>query len=102
MAVVAIGGICVTLPKLIANGTSAAKLIDKSLDLFTITVPPALPATMSVGVAFAISRLKKSKIFCISPPRVNVSGLIQIMVFDKTGTLTEDSLQLMGVRGVST
>ena len=55
---------------------------------------------MSVGVAFAIQRLKKSKIFCISPPRVNVSGMIQIMVFDKTGTLTEDGLQLMGIRGV--
>ena len=67
-------------------------MIDKSLDLITITVPPALPATMSVGVAFAINRLKRKKIFCISPPRVNVSGMIQIMVFDKTGTLTEDGL----------
>jgi len=86
---------------LIKIGTSPDKLLDKSLDLITITVPPALPAAMSVGVAFAIQRLKKSKIFCISPPRVNVSGRIQIMVFDKTGTLTEDSLQLMGLRGVT-
>jgi P-type E1-E2 ATPase len=49
---------------------------------------------MSVGVAFAIIRLKKSSIFCISPPRVNVSGRISTFVFDKTGTLTEDGLEI--------
>jgi cation-transporting ATPase 13A3/4/5 len=76
MALVGILGFIATLPQLIALGTETEVLIDKSLDLITITVPPALPATMSVGVAFAISRLKKSKIFCISPPRVNVSGRI--------------------------
>jgi cation-transporting P-type ATPase 13A2 len=102
MACFTIIGYAISLPAMMDQDTTTANLIDKSLDLITITVPPALPAVMSVGVAFAVSRLKKSKIFCISPPRVNVSGLIQIMVFDKTGTLTEDSLQLMGVRGVST
>lgn len=55
---------------------------------------------MSAGAAFAISRLKKNQIYCISPPRVNVSGMIQMMVFDKTGTLTEDGLQILGLRGV--
>jgi len=92
MAVVAVVGFLMTVPTLIELGTEPDMLVDRSLDLITITVPPALPATMSVGVAFAIQRLKRSKIFCISPPRVNVSGRIQIMVFDKTGTLTEDCL----------
>lgn len=92
MALVGISGFTVTIPKLIELEASVESIIDKSLDLITITVPPALPATMSVGVAFAISRLKRSKIFCISPPRVNICGRIQIMVFDKTGTLTEDGL----------
>ena len=68
--------------------------------MITITVPPALPAAMTAGTTFAISRLKKRKIFCISPPRVNVSGRINMMVFDKTGTLTEDGLQVYGFRGV--
>jgi cation-transporting P-type ATPase 13A2 len=63
-------------------------------------VPPALPAAMTVGTVFAISRLKKKKIFCISPPRINVSGRVNLMVFDKTGTLTEDGLQVYGFRGV--
>jgi cation-transporting ATPase 13A2 len=47
---------------------------------------------MTAGTAFAISRLKKKRIYCISPPRVNVSGRVNLMVFDKTGTLTEDGL----------
>lgn len=99
MACVAIFGFAFTIPTLINQGNSTAVIVDRSLDLITITVPPALPATMSVGVAFAVSRLKKKQIFCISPPRVNISGRIQIMVFDKTGTLTEDGLQILGVRG---
>lgn len=100
MAAVGVIGFLATLPQLIELGTATDDLIDKSLDLITITVPPALPAAMSVGVAFAIQRLKRSQIFCISPPRVNICGMIQIMVFDKTGTLTEDGLQILGLRGI--
>jgi cation-transporting P-type ATPase 13A2 len=55
---------------------------------------------MTAGTAFAISRLRKHKIYCISPPRVNVTGRVNMMVFDKTGTLTEDGLQVYGFRGV--
>jgi cation-transporting ATPase 13A3/4/5 len=77
MAVVAVVGFLGTLPILLKRKDSTtAVLIDKSLDMITITVPPALPATMSAGAAFAISRLKSTQIFCISPPRVNISGRI--------------------------
>ena len=67
MALVAVLGFCATIPLLIKHNASALILIGKSLDLITVTVPPALPATMSAGVAFAVSRLKKSQIYCISP-----------------------------------
>ena len=76
MALVAIIGFCITLPLLIQHNGSAIVLIDKSLDLITVTVPPALPATMSAGVAFAVTRLKRAQIYCISPPRVNLSGRV--------------------------
>lgn len=68
------------------------------LDLVTITVPPALPSALAIGVSFSLGRLKKKKIYCISPPKVNVSGKVSIICFDKTGTLTEDDLDLYGVR----
>ncbi|OAA45189.1 ATPase type 13A2 [Beauveria brongniartii RCEF 3172] len=76
-------------------------IIVRALDLITIVVPPALPATLTIGTNFALSRLKRKQIFCISPQRVNVGGKLDIMCFDKTGTLTEDGLDVLGVRVVS-
>ncbi|KAJ6784857.1 hypothetical protein PWT90_00877 [Aphanocladium album] len=76
-------------------------IIVRALDLITIVVPPALPATLTIGTNFALSRLKGKQIFCISPQRVNVGGKLDIMCFDKTGTLTEDGLDVLGVRIVS-
>ena len=81
-------------------GISTGTIIKRALDLITITCPPALPATMSIGTSFAISRLRKSSIFCISPNRVNVGGKLNIWVFDKTGTLTEEGLDVLGIRSV--
>jgi cation-transporting ATPase 13A2 len=72
----------------------------KALDLITVVVPPALPATMSIGTSFAIGRLRKRDIFCISPNRVNIGGKVDIVAFDKTGTLTEDGLDILGVQAV--
>ncbi|XP_045138858.1 polyamine-transporting ATPase 13A3-like isoform X7 [Portunus trituberculatus] len=73
------------------------KTLVRTLDIVTIVVPPALPAAMTVGTYYAQSRLKKKAIFCISPPRINVSGKIKLVCFDKTGTLTEDGLEVWGV-----
>lgn len=75
-------------------------IVVRALDLITIVVPPALPATLTIGTNFALSRLKQKLIFCISPQRVNVGGKIDVMCFDKTGTLTEDGLDVLGIRVV--
>ncbi|KAI9790387.1 MAG: hypothetical protein M1816_005205 [Peltula sp. TS41687] len=72
----------------------------RALDLITIVVPPALPATLSIGTSFALNRLKKKQVFCISPQRVNVGGKLDVICFDKTGTLTEDGLDVLGLRVV--
>ncbi|KAM5126354.1 polyamine-transporting ATPase 13A2, partial [Mantella aurantiaca] len=74
-----------------------SEIVVTALDIITIIVPPALPAAMTVGTVYAQSRLRKQKIFCISPPRINVSGKIKMMCFDKTGTLTEEGLDVWGV-----
>ena len=73
-------------------------ILIRALDLITIVVPPALPATLTIGTNFALSRLRKRNIFCISPQRVNISGKLDVVCFDKTGTLTEDGLDVLGVR----
>ena len=85
---------------MISYGYGAQTIIVRSLDLFTIAIPPILPSAMTVGTAYSLSRLKMQKIYCISPPRVNVSGRVSLMVFDKTGTLTEEGLQVYGFRAV--
>ncbi|KAL5614186.1 hypothetical protein BROUX41_000025 [Berkeleyomyces rouxiae] len=101
MGIVAAVGFCVSLVNFIHLRMDVGVIIIRALDLITIVVPPALPATLSIGTNFAISRLKKKNIFCISPQRVNVGGKLDIMCFDKTGTLTEDGLDVLGVRPVS-
>jgi cation-transporting P-type ATPase 13A2 len=73
-------------------------IIVRALDLITIVVPPALPATLMIGTNFALSHLRGKQIYCISPQRVNVGGKLDIVCFDKTGTLTEDGLDVLGIR----
>ncbi|GKZ62402.1 hypothetical protein AnigIFM49718_009489 [Aspergillus niger] len=98
MAIIAILGFVASFINFIRLGLSWHLIIVRALDLITIVVPPALPATLSIGTNFALSRLKAHKIYCISPQRVNVGGKLDVICFDKTGTLTEDGLDVLGVR----
>lgn len=98
MAFIALLGFSASLINFIRLGLAWHLIIVRALDLITIVVPPALPATLTIGTNFALSRLKKKNIFCISPQRVNVAGKVDIVCFDKTGTLTEDGLDVLGLR----
>ncbi len=101
MACVALLGFITSFVNFIRLRLAWHLIIVRALDLITIAVPPALPATLTIGINFAISRLKSKQIFCISPQRVNVGGKLDLMCFDKTGTLTEEGLDVLGVRVVS-
>ena len=98
MAAIAIIGFIASFVNFVRLGLPWHFIIIRALDLITIVVPPALPATLTIGTNFALSRLKKKQIFCISPQRVNVGGKLDLMCFDKTGTLTEDGLDVLGLR----
>ncbi|KAH8119391.1 Ca-transporting ATPase [Phellopilus nigrolimitatus] len=93
-------GFLISAVQFVRLGVKWHTILIRALDLITVVVPPALPATLSIGTSFALSRLRKSGIFCISPNRVNVSGKVNVCCFDKTGTLTEDGLDILGVRGL--
>uniref|UniRef100_A0A9J7YVB8 ATPase 13A3 n=1 Tax=Cyprinus carpio carpio TaxID=630221 RepID=A0A9J7YVB8_CYPCA len=82
----------------IINEEPVKDIIVKSLDIITITVPPALPAAMTAGIVYAQRRLKKVGIFSISPQRINICGQLNLVCFDKTGTLTEDGLDMWGIQ----
>ncbi|XP_069568613.1 polyamine-transporting ATPase 13A3-like isoform X2 [Brachyistius frenatus] len=91
-------GFIYTIVLSIMNKVPAKTIIIESLDIITITVPPALPAAMTAGIVYAQRRLKRVGIFCISPQRINICGQLNLVCFDKTGTLTEDGLDLWGIQ----
>ncbi|XP_014205361.1 probable cation-transporting ATPase 13A3 [Copidosoma floridanum] len=94
---VAFLGFFYTLAVMIARGNTLTNILIKTLTVFTIVIPPALPSVMAVGKMYAIFRLKKRQIYCINTRAINISGSIDCVCFDKTGTLTEDGLDMMGV-----
>ena len=96
MGLLAIIGNMFTVPIQMRLGVPSEIIFDRTLDLITVAVPPSIPAAMSCGIVFAIARLRKREIFCISPPSINVAGQVKTFIFDKTGTLTEDNLQFKG------
>lgn len=93
-------GFLYTILVMISRGSSAWKIIIRSLDIITIVVPPALPAAMSIGIFAAQMRLHAKQIFCISPSTINTCGAINTVCFDKTGTLTEDGLDFNCFRAI--
>ncbi|KAF2012664.1 hypothetical protein BU24DRAFT_453033 [Aaosphaeria arxii CBS 175.79] len=101
MAFIAGIGFVASFVNFVHLGLAWHLIVVRALDLITIVVPPALPATLTIGTNFALSRLKQKQIFCISPQRVNVGGKLDVVCFDKTGTLTEEGLDVLGVRVVN-
>uniref|UniRef100_A0A8D9BL32 Cation-transporting ATPase n=2 Tax=Cacopsylla melanoneura TaxID=428564 RepID=A0A8D9BL32_9HEMI len=97
LATIALCGSMFTIIMKSLRGMSLWDITIKSLDIITIVIPPALPATMTVGKLYALTRLKKHNISCINSRVINVSGSINCVCFDKTGTLTEDGLDMWGV-----
>ena len=69
LAIIAGLGFLGSVYNFVQLGVPAYRILIRALDLITIVVPPALPATMAIGTSFALSRLRKFDIFCISPPR---------------------------------
>lgn len=97
MAFVALVGFSISTVGFIRMHLETKLIILRALDLVTVVVPPALPATLSIGTNISLSRLRNKLIHCISPSRINVGGKLDIVCFDKTGTLTEDGLDVLGI-----
>ncbi|XP_034550797.1 cation-transporting ATPase 13A2 isoform X2 [Notolabrus celidotus] len=97
LCIVAFFGTVYSFVVLFKSCATWLELVIRSLDIVTITVPPALPAAITMGTIYAQHRLKGRGIFCISPPRINICGKVSLFCFDKTGTLTEEGLDVWGV-----
>lgn len=98
MGLIAVIGFTYSTINFIKMNLDTSLIVFRALDLITIVVPPALPATLTIGTNISLSRLRSKSIFCISPNRVNVGGKLDVVCFDKTGTLTEDGLDVLGIQ----
>jgi len=74
MAVISVLSVIISVPPQVKLDESVRIIVDRAMNMITIAVPAALPAAMSVGVVFAMARLRAKNIFCISPPRINLAG----------------------------
>lgn len=101
MTGIAVVGFTYSMINFVKLNLPRSVMILRALDIITIVVPPALPATLTIGTTFAVNRLRHHQIYCISPTRVNVGGKLDVICFDKTGTLTEDGLDVLGVHVVN-
>jgi cation-transporting ATPase 13A3/4/5 len=99
MLLIALVCVAVTVKPMIDQEYSTKEMWFRLLDILTIAVPPALPASLTASVLFSLNRLKKQGIFCRSPPRILIGGRVKTMVFDKTGTLTEESIEGFVLKG---
>ncbi|OAF70979.1 hypothetical protein A3Q56_01262 [Intoshia linei] len=79
------------------NNNDWFHIIIRSLDIFTIMIPPSMPIAMTVGFIYARKRLRKCNIFCNNAQYVNFAGIIDCAIFDKTGTLTETKVAITSV-----
>jgi magnesium-transporting ATPase (P-type) len=94
LSAIALVGMIYSMTIKILRKNPVTDIVKRSLDIITIAVPPALPGALTAGLIYAQNRLRKQKIYCISPRTINICGTINTFVFDKTGTLTEDGLDL--------
>ncbi|NWQ98581.1 AT135 ATPase, partial [Burhinus bistriatus] len=97
LSVIGVFGLIYTVCVFVSHKKPVADVVAMALLLLTVAVPPTIPAALTTGTVYAQRRLKKKKIFCISPQRINICGQINLVCFDKTGTLTEDGLDLWGI-----
>ena len=58
MGIMTLIGFFISLKFLIVEGDLSTKeIIERFLDLFTTAVPPSLPACLSIGITYSLSRL---------------------------------------------
>jgi cation-transporting ATPase 13A2 len=67
------------------------------MDLVTVTIPPGLPVSMTLGIIYAVEKMQKKNIFCTSQNNIIKGGRVNQVCFDKTGTLTENYMDFYGL-----
>jgi magnesium-transporting ATPase (P-type) len=78
-----VGAVMVTLRLHTAFNLTLWQAVIESLDLITIAVPPALPATVTFGLACAMGRLAMARVLCVRASAVPRAAMTDVVLFDK-------------------
>jgi len=85
------------LIKIRKGGIQWGSFLDKSLEILTTALPPALILSFTIGIKTANNRLKEKNVLPVIVDKINEAGRVKYVCFDKTGTLTEMNVRIGGV-----